>query len=46
MVVTLFYYWDVHGTFSEGREWLARALEQGARTLWGIGSPERGLPDA
>jgi predicted ATPase/DNA-binding XRE family transcriptional regulator len=34
MVIALFYFWDLRGYFTEGREWLARALENGDRNLW------------
>lgn len=34
MVIALFYYWDLRGYFTEGREWLERTLENGERNLW------------
>ncbi|MDQ6695102.1 MAG: tetratricopeptide repeat protein, partial [Chloroflexota bacterium] len=37
---TLYYYWDLRGYFTEGREWQARALEKGHSFLWLRAAPD------
>ena len=34
MASYLFYYWDWHGYFAEGRAWIEQALALGERVLW------------
>lgn len=45
MASYLFYYWDWHGYFVEGRAWIEQALALGDRVLWRSSSDDGTLTD-